>query len=58
MIPDFLAHGEMVLVRKVIVETDLLETESFGECDSIYDAIALSLKEDHHDRVSSLFGAA
>ena len=27
MVPGFLAHGEMVLVRKVIVETDLLETE-------------------------------
>ena len=27
MIPGFLAHGEMVLVRKVIVETDLLETK-------------------------------
>ena len=26
MVPDFLAHGEMVVVRKVIVETDLLET--------------------------------
>ena len=30
MVPDFLAHGEMVLVRKVIVETDLLETDDFG----------------------------
>ena len=27
MVPGFLAHGEMVLVRKVIVETDLLETD-------------------------------
>ena len=27
MVPDFLAHGEMALVRKVIVETDLLKTE-------------------------------
>ena len=26
MVPGFLAHGQMVLVRKVIVETDLLET--------------------------------
>ena len=33
MVPGFLAHGEMVLVRKVIVETDLLETDDFGECD-------------------------
>ena len=30
MVPGFLAHGEMVLVRKVIVETDLLETDNFG----------------------------
>ena len=29
MVPGFLAHGEMVLVRKVIVETDLLETDRF-----------------------------
>ena len=29
MVSGFLAHGEMVLVRKVIVETDLLETETF-----------------------------
>ena len=58
MVPGFLAHGEMVLVRKVIVETDLLETERFGRCDSIYDAIALSLNEDRHDRVAGLFEAA
>ena len=30
MVPGFLAHGEMVLVRKVIVETDLLETNGLG----------------------------
>ena len=30
MVPGFLAHGEMVLVRKVIAETDLLETDDFG----------------------------
>ena len=58
MVPGFLAHGEMVLVRKVIVETDLLETDYFGQCDSIYDAIALSLKEDRHERVAGLFEAA
>ena len=58
MVPDFLAHGDMALVRKVIVETDLLETDNFGHCDSIYDAIALSLKEDRHDRVAGLFEAA
>ena len=28
MVPGFLAHGEMVVVKKVIVETDLLETDS------------------------------
>ena len=58
MVPGFLAHGEMALVRKVIVETDLLETDNFGRCDSIYDAIALSLKEDRHERVAGLFEAA
>ena len=58
MVPDFLAHGEMVLVRKVIVETDLLETDRWGQCDSIYDAIALSFKEDRHERVAGLFEAA
>ena len=58
MVPGFLAHGEMVVVKKVIVETDLLETEDYGECDSIYDAIALSLKEDRHERVAGLFEAA
>ena len=58
MIPGFLAHGKMVLVRKVIVETGLLETNNFGGCDSIYDAIALSLKEDRHERVAGLFEAA
>ena len=58
MVPGFLAHGEMVLVRKVIVETDLLETDDFGQCDGIYDAIALSLKEDRHERVAGLFEAA
>ena len=30
MVPGFLAHGRMVLVRKVIVETDLLKTGIFG----------------------------
>ena len=58
MVPGFLAHGDMVLVREVIVETGLLETEHFGECDSIYDAIALSFKEDRHERVAGLFEAA
>ena len=58
MVPGFLAHGEMEVVRKVIVETDLLETDKFGQCDSIYDAIALSLKEDNHDRDAGLFEAA
>ena len=58
MVSGFLAHGEMALVREVIVETELLKTDNFGECDSIYDAIALSLKEDRHERVASLFEAA
>ena len=58
MVPGFLAHGEMALVRKVIVETDLLKTAYYGECDSIYEAIALSLKEDRHERVAGLFEAA
>ena len=58
IVPAFLAHGKMVLVRKVIVETDLLKTNDLGECDSIYAAIALSLKEDRHDRVAGLFEAA
>ena len=26
LVPAFLAHGKMVLVRKVIVETDILKT--------------------------------
>ena len=30
MVPAFLAHGGMVLVRKVIVETNLLETDNLG----------------------------
>ena len=30
MVPGFLAHGDMVLVKEVIVETDLLETEYNG----------------------------
>ena len=50
--------GKWWLSEKVIVETELLETDDFGECDSIYDAIALSLKEDSHDRVAGLFEAA
>ncbi len=58
MVPAFLAHGQMVLVRKVIVETDLLETKGFGGCNSIYDAITLSLSEGRHDRVAGLFEAA
>ena len=59
MVPGFLAHGEMALVRKVIVETGLLQTvKIFGYCDSIYAAIALSLREDRHERVAGLFEAA
>ena len=59
MIPDFLAHGEMVLVRKVIIETDLLETKvALGWCNDIYDAIVLSLNDNRHVRVASLFEAA
>jgi len=58
MVPGFLAHGEMVVVREVIVGTNLLETNGFGHCDSIFDAIALSLKEGRHERVAGLFEAA
>ena len=35
-----------------------LKPTDFGECDSIYDAIALSLNEDRHERVAGLFEAA
>ena len=35
-----------------------LKLASFGQCDSIYDAIALSLEGDRHDRVAGLFEAA
>ena len=58
IIPAFLAHGKMSLIREVIVETNLLETDDTGECDDIYDAIVLSLKEDNHARVADLFEAA
>ena len=59
MVPGFLAHGEMALVRKVIVETGLYQTvKIFGYCDSIYAAIALSLREDRHERVAGFFEAA
>ena len=58
MVPSFLAHGETVLVRRVVVEVNLLETNDCGVCDSIYDAIALSLKENRHGRVAGLFEAA
>ncbi len=58
MIPAFLAYGEMVVVKRVILETGLLKTEGCGECDSLYDAIVMSLNEDRHDRVAGLFGAA
>ena len=58
MVPGFLAHGKMVLVREIIVESNLLETNWCGQCDSIYDAIALSLREGHNDRVVDLFEAA
>ena len=58
MVPGFLAHGKMVLVRKVIVEARLLETYGLGKCDSIYDAIALSLKGGHYNRAAGLFEAA
>jgi len=57
MVPDFLAHGGMVLVRKVIVESSLLETDEFGECNGIYDAIALSFEGGRHERVAGLFEA-
>ena len=30
MIPGFLAHGEMVLVKKVITETNILKTDIYG----------------------------
>ena len=58
MVPGFLAHGEMVVVRKVVVQTNLLETDEFGRCTSIYDAIALSVKEDLYERVVGLFEVA
>lgn len=59
MVPNFLVHGDMEVVRKVITETNLLETDrNFGHCGSISDAIVISLKEDNHGRVMGLFVAA
>ena len=58
MVPDFLAHGEIVVVRKVIVETGLLEADDIGGCDSVYGAIALSLSDDRHERVADIFETA
>ena len=56
MVSGFLAHGEVALVKKVIIETDLLETdEPTSYCNSIYDAIALSFKGNHHERVCRSF---
>ena len=54
MVPSFLAHGNMVLVKEVIVETDILETGLYGRCDTISDAIVLSFEEDRHDRAATL----
>ena len=59
MVSGLLVHGEIALVRKVIVETDLLETVFEGGRDiSIHDAIALSFNEDRHERATGLFEAA
>ena len=58
MVPSFLAHGEMALVKKVIVETDLLKTVYDGMYACIFKAIALSLKNDCHEHVVGLFEAA
>ena len=58
MVPDFLAHGKMVLVKKVIVEIYPLKTDEVSRCNDIYDAIALSLNEGRHERVAGLFEAA
>jgi len=58
MVPDFLAHGDMVLAREVIIEIDLLEDNCVGHCDSIYNAIVLSLEGGSHERVAGLFKAA
>ena len=58
MVPKFLANGEMALVRKVIIETRLLETDWLGRCNNIYGAIAFSLNGDRHERVAGLFEAA
>jgi len=57
MVSGFLARGEMVVVREVIFETGLLETYDSGRCDRLYDAIALSLKEDRRERVAGLLEA-
>ena len=58
MVSGFLANGEMVLVRKIITELGLLDTNDFGCSNNIYDAMALSLNEDHHERVAGLLEAA
>ena len=58
LVPDFLANGKMTVAKGVIAETNLLETDDFGGCVSIYNAIALSLNDDRHGRAAGLFEAA
>jgi len=58
MVPGFRVHGNMVVVREVIAGTNLLKTDKFDYCDSLYDAITLSLKGDRHERVAGLLEAA
>ena len=58
ILPDFLAHGNMTLVRKAIVEYNVYGSEYYLTEPYIHEAINLSLKEDRHDRATALFEAA
>ena len=56
MLPDFLAHGEMALVRRAMAEAD--DSGEFQiEKDFILDAISLCIKEDKYERATDLMKA-
>ena len=56
-VSDFFVNGQIMVVKKVIFETER-EFGSSGEWNSICDAIALSLNGDRLERVADLLAAA
>jgi len=57
MVPSFLVHGNMKVVKEVIAEIRYCDIQGYTDGGDLETAIPLALKEEHYDRAMDLFVA-